>query len=588
MAEALEEIQSGKFHAEVRKVRELIAEHGKDSDEVKAAKNALPAYILSGSIQGPVKQAMNEGRMTHSGLLQLDFDALEDPRAFKEELIQDPHVLAAWLSPSGQGVKGIAAMYYATTEEEHRNAFLAAEEHFAARGWTLDTACKNANRLCFAAWDTKLKTKSGTPKAFSTRPRPAPNPKPAPASSKGFPEPPTNGIHDWLPSAARWCRNHGMSEAEAVAKLRTYDGTLRRRYQANEPEDACRLVYSTDREKGPQITGEALDALLSVRAFDFNAPPEKPVPILTLCGMPLCTPGNITNIQAPPKAGKSAALEAIIAAVFTDGRQGPDTLGFDARNPEGKALIHFDTEQSRYDHDSLVRRAIRRAKIEEIPPWFYSYSMADLDIRQRRAAIRHTMESAAKKHGGVFANLTDGIGEVCEDLNDPATAFDLVAELHTLAITFDCAIITVLHENPGSENGKTRGHLGSQLERKAETNLRLAKDKNGITTIWAERARHCYLPKEEGPCFSWNDAQSMHTSCGTAGEIKSAATRERMENEADSAFGGEDTKRHTDLVKAIMDAESIGEKAAKNRIRKWNENGVVRKTGSGLYQLLNP
>lgn len=341
-------------------------------------------------------------------------------------------------------------------------------------------------------------------------------------------------------------------------------------------------------EAAEGTTAQGIEALLAVRAFNFGEPPEKPTPILTLCGKPLCTPGNITNIQAPPKAGKSAALEAVIAAVFTDGRQCPDTLGFDAWNPEGKALIHFDTEQSPYDHDVMVRRAIRRANVIEAPTWFRSYSMADLDIRQRRVAILHEMNAASKAHGGVLAILIDGIGDICENLNDPGIAFDLVAELHTLAITFDCAVVTVLHENPGSESGKTRGHLGSQLERKAETNLRLAKDKDGITTIWAERARHCYLPREQGPCFSWNDAKGMHTSCGTAGEIKSAATRDRMEGEADSAFGGEETMSYTDLVKAIMDSLDIKERAAKDRVKKWRADGVIRKNTDGTLTLANP
>lgn len=335
-------------------------------------------------------------------------------------------------------------------------------------------------------------------------------------------------------------------------------------------------------------SAEGIEALLAVRAFDFASPPEKPRPILTLCGKPLCTPGNITNIQAPPKAGKSATLEAIIGAIFNGRRQGRDTLGFDAGNPDGKALIHFDTEQSRFDHDALIRRAMRRAKIDEAPPWFHSFSVADLDIRERRAAIRHVMESAWTNHGGVFALLIDGIGDICENLNDPAIAFDLVAELHTLAIHYDCAAVTVLHENPGSENGKTRGHLGSQLERKAETNLRLAKDKDGITTIWAERARHCHLPKEQGSCFSWNEAQSMHTSCGTASEIKSLATRERMKGEAESAFGGEDTMSYTDLVSAIMENLDIKDRAAKTRVKSWRAEGVIRKNSTGTYSITDP
>jgi len=382
----------------------------------------------------------------------------------------------------------------------------------------------------------------------------------------------------------------------AVQALRNFNRNKRTQFltwklnNALEAGEDPELIIQELSKVADGATTEGIEALLAVRAFDVDEPPEKPRPILTLCGKPICTPGNITNVQAPPKAGKSAAMEAIIASVLAGGRQGPDTLGFDAWNPEGKALIHFDTEQSRYDHDALVRRAIRRAKIDAVPAWFQSYSVADLDIRQRLAAIRSTMESAWRDQSGVFALLIDGIGDICENLNDPAIAFDLVAELHTRAITFDCAIITVLHENPGSlgAEAKTRGHLGSQLERKAETNLRLAKDKDGITTIWAERARHCYLPKEQGPCFSWNDAQIMHTSCGTASEIKSLATSERMKGEAESAFGGEGTMSYTDLVASIMENLDIKDRAAKGRVKSWRAEGVIRKNSTGTYSITDP
>jgi hypothetical protein len=328
--------------------------------------------------------------------------------------------------------------------------------------------------------------------------------------------------------------------------------------------------------------------LLAERAFVFDNQPARPIPRFRLAGMPLCTAGNLTNIQAPPKAGKSAVVDAKLASVMAANRQGPDTLGFTAENPHGHALIHFDTEQSRYDADALVRRAIRRAGMSEAPPWFHSFSVADLEITERREALRHVLDKAAKKHGGVFAVLIDGIGDLCADPNDPGESFALVHELHALAIAHECTIVTVLHENPGSEGGKTRGHLGSQLERKAETNLRLAKDKEGVTTIWAERARHCYLPRESGPCFAWSDEKRMHISVGTAGEVKRAANRGRMESEADSAFGGESAVTYSDLVTAIMDALNVMDRAAKNRIKTWLAEGIIRKDSTGKYHLVNP
>lgn len=327
---------------------------------------------------------------------------------------------------------------------------------------------------------------------------------------------------------------------------------------------------------------------LKIRAFDFDHHPEKPVPLFQLCGMALCTPGNLMNIQALPKAGKSAVVESKIAAIFNGDRQGPDTLGFSAENPKGYALIHFDTEQSRFDHDALIRRAVRRASITRTPEWFVSYSVADLDIRDRRLALRHAMHAAKETHGGIFAVMIDGIGDLCGDPNDSEESFSLVHELHALAITHDCVIITVLHENPGSESGKTRGHLGSQLERKAETNLRLAKDVAGITTIWAERARHCYLPKEQGPCFSWNHEAAMHTSCGTAGEIKSAANREKLQADAVAAFGDTESYRHADLLDAVCAAFDLKERAAKDRVRKWAIEGIIEKNSSGKYIITNP
>ncbi len=351
------------------------------------------------------------------------------------------------------------------------------------------------------------------------------------------------------------------------------------------------VPISENLDDSPKINTESVNriaGLLAARAFNFNIQPPRPIPRFTLADKSLCTPGNITNIQAPPKAGKSAVVDAMLAAVMNGNRHGPDTLGFFADNPHGHALIHFDTEQSRFDADALVRRAIRRANLTMPPPWFESFALADLEIRERREALRHVMDDARKQHGEIFAVLVDGIGDLCNDPNDSEEAFDLVRELHTLAISHDCTIVTVLHENPGSESGKTRGHLGSQLERKAETNLRLAKESRGITTIWAERARHCYLPKDAGPCFAWSDECKMHVSCGTAGEIKQAANRERLQSDAEAAFGDESSLRHAELVSAAMGVFDIKERAAKDRVRKWSAEGIIRKDAGGKYHLTHP
>jgi hypothetical protein len=327
------------------------------------------------------------------------------------------------------------------------------------------------------------------------------------------------------------------------------------------------------------------EKLLEARRFDFATIPPKPPPVFSLAEQVICTVGNISNIQAAAKGGKSAVVGSMIAAVINGRYQGADTLGFTAENPEGKALIHFDTEQSTYDHDQLVRRSIRRANKEAAPGWLMSYCVTDLSIPDRLTALETAIRKGEAEHGGVFAILLDGVADLCTNPNDTAESFALVGQLHALAIKHDCAIVTVLHENPGSETGKTRGHLGSQLERKAETNLRLAKDANGITTVWTEKARHGDIPKAQGICFEWSNEAAMHVSCGTASQIKVGQQMEKMREEAAPCFAKGGAIGRNALLEVIEETLGVSNGTARSRVKAWYINGIIQKNADGKYYL---
>jgi len=68
-----------------------------------------------------------------------------------------------------------------------------------------------------------------------------------------FPEPPVDGIRGWIMDAAWHCRKAGMNAGEAVAKIRSLEGSLRRRLQHHEAEEAVEKVFSTKIEKGAKI-----------------------------------------------------------------------------------------------------------------------------------------------------------------------------------------------------------------------------------------------------------------------------------------------------------------------------------------------
>ena len=63
----------------------------------------------------------------------------------------------------------------------------------------------------------------------------------------------------------------------------------------------------------------------------------------------------------------------------------------------------------------------------------------------------------------------DGIADLQRNTNDLEESDRLVNRLMALSTLYDCHILCVLHANPGTD--KARGHLGSSLQRKAESVL---------------------------------------------------------------------------------------------------------------------
>jgi hypothetical protein len=298
--------------------------------------------------------------------------------------------------------------------------------------------------------------------------------------------------------------------------------------------------------------------------FDVNHPPEKPVPVISLCGQGLSTAGNLTVIQAQQKTAKTTANMAALASMMNPNG---DCLGF-MGTWTGGAWIHFDSEQSKFDFDKATRICLRRAGLDAPPKWLRSYSTVHLDIGERCELFFAELERAHKEHGRLSGAGVDGVADLCHDPNDSEEAFALVARLNRAAAQYDCPIILSLHENPGTDKRKTRGHLGSELARKAETNLCLEKDADGIVTMFTEHSRSIHIPKANGPRFAWNNDAAMHLSCGTIANEKAEADSFHLQAIADEIFSDKATLRYSDLKREVMRIRHVKEGAAEKTIKK--------------------
>jgi Bifunctional DNA primase/polymerase, N-terminal/AAA domain len=277
----------------------------------------------------------------------------------------------------------------------------------------------------------------------------------------------------------------------------------------------------------PSAKERRIEEILAAGEYRQDSPPPRTEPVLWIQGTGIAKRGDLVVIQAKPKVGKSAAIGAAMASIVGEHGQGHDYLGWKGQNPEGWPVLHFDTEQSPEDHYDLIERTLDRAGLSKKPTLLRSFCLTSAGVADALAAILHEAKKQFREHGGIAAIFIDGVGDLCTDPNDPKESNKLVAELYTLSIQCKCPVIVVLHENPSSETGKTRGHLGSQLERKAASNLRLEKNEKGVTQLWSERLRRGHIAKGDGPAFTWSDERKMHVST-----ISEKAVRELEKEQA--------------------------------------------------------
>lgn len=320
---------------------------------------------------------------------------------------------------------------------------------------------------------------------------------------------------------------------------------------------------------GSSPDADILNKLKSV-AFNFEQAPPAEECTYAINGTEVAHPGNVETITAAQASGKSSFTAAGIAAPM--GAADRDYLGWQSSNPKGYAMIHFDTEQSTYDHDKLIRRSIKRAGIDKPPDWFSSYSLVGWDTTDMIKALHVTLTHAKFRFGGIHSLWLDGIADYVSSVNEEAECMDFIRRLHALAKEFETVIWNILHLNPGSDF-KSRGHLGSQIERKSETVIQLKKDGDEIVAAYTTKSRRAPISEKYGARFKWCDLSYMHVSTSTKIEesIDQLKTiRDAVWKDPERGFG------HGELVQIIMDKTGKRETTATNQIKEMKHANIIK------------
>lgn len=183
--------------------------------------------------------------------------------------------------------------------------------------------------------------------------------------------------------------------------------------------------------------------------------------------IPIGTYGNFSFVQAPPKSKKSFFVSLLSAAYLATEINGftKDLKGH--RN--GKHIIHFDTEQSNFDAYRCFRRPIEMASINNLES-YHTFALRQLSYKDRVDFIEwYLYDKLEKENIGLI--IIDGIADLCSDVNNIEESNYVIQKLMTWTKELNCHIVTVIHSNFGTD--KPTGHLGSFLEKKAETQIQL-------------------------------------------------------------------------------------------------------------------
>lgn len=315
------------------------------------------------------------------------------------------------------------------------------------------------------------------------------------------------------------------------------------------------------------FSDEELESYLSkgeIKATDKVTIPPK---ILFVGDCTIATFGNFSASTGKAKSKKTFNISAMVAAAVTN----TTVLNYRACLPEGKRkILYFDTEQSKYHCHNVLERIYKLSglSVKKDDPRLLFWGLREYTPKLRIALIDY----ALRKHQEVGLVIIDGLRDLMYDINNGKEATDVMTVLMAWTSVYDLHIHTVLHLNKNDNN--PRGHIGTELENKAETVLIISKNlqNNSISEV-----RPMHMRDKEFSTFAFHIDDNKLPVLDNGISVTVVKRREKslvsLDNEVhqeilSKAFKNNTPTRYSDLVEMVSRAyEDAGYKRGTNGIK---------------------
>ena len=291
-------------------------------------------------------------------------------------------------------------------------------------------------------------------------------------------------------------------------------------------------------------------------------------PIISIDGCCICSRGNISAICGEAKSKKTFLASALVAsamAIPLDKLNNFKSVDKDMNIN----VLWVDTEQG----ERHVRRVIDR--ISEMTGAKMGGLVSEprlmtLSLRELSPMDRYKVMMEAVKRYPFDLIVIDGIADLQNNTNDLEESDALVGLLMALSTKTNTHILCVLHTNPGSD--KARGHLGSSLQRKAETVIFVHR--NGECSV--VEPQFCRNEPFERFAFAVNE-EGIPEIC----DIPQSGARDinsRIVEILATEYGG--VIERVTLWKKLVEALGLNAPTAKMRVKRLIDKGLLVADGT--------
>lgn len=217
-------------------------------------------------------------------------------------------------------------------------------------------------------------------------------------------------------------------------------------------------------------TPEELRNYIKESVISVTGTYEQSASVLMVDDSTIGTLGNFSASIGKAKSKKTFNVSAIAAAALKNGT----VLHYRACFPDGKRkILYVDTEQGKNHCQIVLNRILRLAGL---PKDCDADNLTMLALRKYSPEVRLAItEEAIGMIPDLGLVIIDGIRDFIHDINSPGESTDVISKFMQWTDDRQIHIHTVLHQNKNDEHA--RGHIGTELNNKAETIMQVEVDK---------------------------------------------------------------------------------------------------------------